>query len=343
MLDAIRGLIARAGQVARIGIANQGETVVAWDGITRRPLGNAIVWQDTRTMPQLSRMRADGLEGVVRERAGLPLDPYFSAAKLRWLYDHLPDARDLHAAGRLRLGTSDAFFLDALAGRSVSDVSTASRTSLMNLAGLAWDNTLCEAFGVPRDCLPEIIDSAGDLLPMPDGHILGASIVDQQAALFGHGCGGQGDLKITFGTGAFALALAGATPPDPGETGLLPTCAWRIGGRTAYALDGGITTAGSAVEWLRTIGLLDGFEALESHAGPSAAEQGLMFVPAQAGLGCPHWDRGARALWIGMETDTTRDALCRAVLEGIALRAAELVAAFRRARARCGAFPWTAA
>jgi glycerol kinase len=328
LLEAIRGLIAKAGKVARIGIANQGETVVAWDATTRRPLGNAIVWQDTRTLPHLGRMRADGLEGMVRSRAGLPLDPYFSAAKLRWLYDHLPDARELHAAGRLRLGTSDAFFLDALAGCHASDVSTASRTSLMNLADLSWDDALCAAFGVPRDCLPEIIDSAGELAPMPGGSLLGASIVDQQAALFGHGCGSLGDLKITFGTGAFALALAGSTPPDPGTTGLLPTCAWRIGGRIAYALDGGITTAGSAVEWLRSIGLLEGFEALESYAGPSAAEEGLMFVPAQAGLGCPHWDRSARALWIGMAPDTTRAALCRAVLEGIALRAAELVAAF---------------
>ncbi len=327
LLRHLRELIAAGGACEAIALANQGETVLAWDAVTKRPLYNAIVWQDERTGDAIARLRASGVEALTLERAGLPLDPYFSAPKLRWLLDHAEGAREAARSGRLRLGTSDAFFLDALAGSFATDVSTASRTSLLDLRTLRWDAELCRAFGVPPECLPEIRPTTGDFGAIGGVRVV-ASAVDQQAALFGHGGREPGDIKITFGTGAFALGLTGAAPRLPASAGLLPTCAWRIGAAPAqYALDGGVLTAGAAVEWLRGVGLLGDFAELDGFAGPSAAERGVMFVPALAGLGAPFWDRSARGLWLGLDLATSRADLCRAVLEGVALRAAQLVRA----------------
>ncbi len=329
LLADIRALIEAAGTVSTIGLANQGETVVAWDAATKRPLGNAIVWQDDRTRPVTERMRAAGLEPVTLARSGLPLDPYFSAAKLRWLLDHAEDAAALRRQGRLRLGTSDAFFIDALTGVFATDVSTASRTGLMNLQDLAWDETLCGLFGVPMECLPEIRPTVGHFGALAGDAVLGASAVDQQASLYGHGCQRAGDIKITFGTGAFALGLTESVANR--AAGLLPTIAWRIGAEPPrYALEGGVLTAGSAADWARQIGLFGDFAELDDLVGESAAARGLFFVPAQGGLGCPYWDRTARASWSGIGLDTTREDLARAVLEGVALRAAQLVDAFAR-------------
>jgi glycerol kinase len=324
-----------AGHSDAIGLANQGETVVAWDAETKRPLYNAIVWQDERTREDVERLRSAGLEALTLERAGLPLDPYFSASKLRWLLDNAEEGRSLARSGRLRLGTSDAFLVDRICGAFCTDVSTASRTSLVNLSTLQWDEDLCEAFGVPIELLPTILPTTGAFGEIEGAGAILASVVDQQAALFGHDCRRPGDVKITFGTGAFALGLTGEAPAVGVGCGLLPTCAWRLGkAAPAYALDGGILTAGAAVEWLRSIGLLDTFAELDAFEGPSAASRGLMFVPAQSGLGCPHWDRSARGLWIGMNLATSRADLCRAVVEGIAFRAAELISAFNSV-ARC--------
>jgi glycerol kinase len=329
LLQAIEGLIEQAGPCDLVGLANQGETVVAWDAATKRPLHNAIVWQDDRTRPDIERLRAAGVETLTLARAGLPLDAYFSASKLRWLLDHAEGAAALHRAGRLRLGTSDAFFIDCLTGCFVTDVTTASRTSLASLTTLQWDPDLCVAFGVPVECLPAIVPSAGSFgaLHGRPGTRLVASIVDQQAALYGHGCDRPGDVKITFGTGAFALGLAGTTPP-PATPGLIATCAWGIGTEPPYyATEASLFTAGAALEWLDRIGMRDGLDRLQPGAGPSASERGVMFVPAQAGLGCPYWDRSARAMWIGMDLATTREQLAMSVLEGVALRAAQMVSA----------------
>jgi glycerol kinase len=329
LLENISTLLAQAGRVGMVGLANQGETVVAWDAQTKRPLANAIVWQDGRTGAEIAHLRSLGAEAVTLARAGLPLDPYFSATKLRWLLDHAEGAQELRRQNRLRLGTSDAYFIDALTGEFATDVSTASRTSLMDLRALQWDPQLCDVFGVPMECLPEIRATVGAFGQLASGARLVASAVDQQAALFGHGCEGVGDVKITFGTGAFALGLTGTTPVMGEGSGLLPTVAWGIGhAAPQYALDGGILTAGSALEWLREIGLLEDFAALDTLQGPSAATRGLFFVPAQAGLGCPYWDRTARGAWLGLGLDTPRLALVQAVFEGIALRAAQLIDAF---------------
>lgn len=202
------------------------------------------------------------MESQTLERAGLPLDPYFSAAKLRWLIDHADGGRPLLSTGRLRLGTSDAFLLDSLTGVFATDVSTASRTSLINLRILAWGQEFCAAFGVPIECLPEIRSSVDDFgVLRSSGAPVRVSIVDQQAALLAHGCRNPGDIKITFGTGAFALGLTGREPLMDPTNGLAPPCAWRKAGEAAfYAVDGGLLTAGSAVDWLRSVGLSDGPE-----------------------------------------------------------------------------------
>ena len=323
-------LAALAGPGDEIALANQGETVVAWDAQTLRPLHNALVWQDERTSEAIPALREAGLEALTLAIARLPLDPYFAVTRLRWLLDNADGARELLKAGRLRLGTSDAFLRARLTGVAMTDIATASRTSLMDVMTGQWDARLGEGFGVPIECLPPIGACTGDFGVTPRGARLTAAIVDQQAALFGQGCRAPGEMKITFGTGAFALGVLGAAPSEGGRAdGLLPTLGWRIAGQApVHALDGGILTAGAAIEWLGEIGLLPDHAALDGFEGPSALERGIVFVPAQAGLGAPHWDRSARGMWIGMDLATSAADLRRAVLEGIAIRAAELVGAF---------------
>ena len=315
--------IAADHPVTAAGIANQGESCLGWDAVTGTPVGPVIVWQDDRTTNITDRLKAEGCEPMVRARTGLPLDPYFSAAKLGWILRENPDARRLHVQGRLRLGTTDAFFRDRLAGRFETDVTTASRTSLMNLATRDWDDGLCTLFGVPRDCLPTITTTTGDLgtahrLPLT------ASVVDQQAALHGHGCRAPGDAKITFGTGAFALALTGALVLTDG---VLPTIAWaRTGEAPVHALDGGVYAASSAVNWARDTGLFQNWDDVDNFDAPPAISRGLAFVPALAGLACPHWDRRARGAFMGLGLDTTPREMAQAVLEGVAFRMAEVMA-----------------
>ena len=320
LLANVRACAEAAGPTVAMGLDNQGESCLAWNGATGEPLSPVIVWQDNRTGEAVQRLRASGAEGVTLERAGLPFDPYFSASKLAWLLGevgHRPS---------LRLGTTDAWFLDRLTGRFATDVTTASRTSLMNLATCSWDEELCRLFGVPMECLPEIRPSVGEF-----GAIFGvpvtAAVVDQQAALYGHGCRAVGDAKVTFGTGAFALALTGDEIVRVPERGLLPTVAWRIGEETVHAVDGGVYDAGAAVEWAGRLGLYADLAELDAFSEPPAIERGLVFVPALSGLACPHWDRSAGALWLGMTAGTSRRDLCQSLLEGIALRTAEVVAA----------------
>jgi glycerol kinase len=324
LLANLRACLAAAGKAEAIGLANQGESCLAWDAVTKAPLSPVIVWQDNRTADMIARLAAAGASAETLARAGLPLDPYFSASKLAWLLTELPQVRAARDAGRLCLGTTDAFFLHHLTGRFVTDVTTASRTSLMNLEAGSWDPVLCDLFGVPRECLPGIQDSVGYFGTIANGPIR-ASIVDQQAALYGHGCRTPGDAKITFGTGAFALAVTGQTIVQRPERGLLPTVAWRLDGTTTYSVDGGVYDAGSAVEWVRQLGLFDDFQELSAFDAPAAIGRGLAFVPALSGLACPYWDRSAGAVWIGMTGGTTRRDMVQAVLEGVALRAAQVV------------------
>ena len=327
LLAHVTACIAAAGRVDAIGIDNQGETIVAWDAQTGQPITRAIVWQDDRTKDVTERLKSEGAEELTQARAGLPLDPYFSAAKMGWIIGHVPEAKALLNQGRLRIATSDAFLLDRLTGVYATDVTTASRTSLMSLDTLQWDDDLLELFGVPREVLPEIRATTGPF-GQHKGIPVTASLVDQQAALFGHGCMKTGDAKITFGTGAFALAIAGNTRPPRNASGLAATVAWQMGTTpAAYALDGAVYNAASAVNWAKSLGLFSSYSEINSFAAPSALSRGIVFVPALSGLACPHWDRGASGLWIGLGLDTSKADMMQALLEGVALRAAEVMKA----------------
>ncbi|WP_424933385.1 FGGY family carbohydrate kinase [Amaricoccus macauensis] len=307
-----------------IGLANQGESCLAWDAKTGEAISKVIVWQDDRTAPRVRDM--GGHSAFVLERTGLPLDPYFSASKLAWIMQEIPKARDLLASGRLRLGTTDAFFRDRLTGRFETDIATASRTSLMDIAKGEWDTDLCALFGVPLSALPVITPCSG-AMGTAAGVPLNASIVDQQAALFGHGCRASGQTKVTFGTGAFVLALTGERLPTA-DGGPLPTVAWQeFDGPVLYALEGATYCASAAVNWARQIGLLNDFNDLSNLEDASALQRGLAFVPALAGLACPHWNRSARGAWLGLSLDTSRSDMLQALLEGVAYRVAEVVSA----------------
>ena len=310
-----------------VALANQGETVVAWDRRTRKPLYNAIVWQDQRTQDTLNAMSAEA-RATTTARSGLPLDAYFSAAKLAWLLNNVPAVAEAARAGHLGIATSDAFFIDRLTNIYATDVTTASRTSLMDLRSCSWDPELCRIFEVPLELLPSIHQSAGPLgtITRAGRKIpLVASIVDQQAALYGHGCRIPGDTKVTFGTGSFALAITGSKPVMDRQ-GVVPTVAWAHSSeQPVYALEGGDYAASAAIDWTIGLGLAKSLSDFDLPAASSALERGIVFVPALAGLAAPHWDRAAPGLWIGLRQNTKAEDLRRAVLEGIALRAAELI------------------
>ncbi|HID02196.1 MAG TPA: glycerol kinase [Desulfobacterales bacterium] len=316
-----------------IGIDNQGESCLAWNAETKQAICAVIVWQDNRTQHFIEKLVSENAQGLVLERAGLPLDSYFSAAKLSWILKNVALAQELLKQGKLRLGTTDAFFLDRLADRFVTDISTASRTSLMNLHTGQWDKELCSLFGVPVEALPEIlpttgkfgkISSRGKNVPVM------ANIVDQQAALYGHGCEKKGDAKITFGTGAFALVVTGGKAYQSAEQGMLPTVAWQLKDqKIVYALDGGVFSAGSAINWAKSLGLFTHYDQINQFPenNTSAIERDLVFVPALSGLGCPYWDRKAGGLWLGLSLDIKPLDLVQSILEGIVFRAAEVIAA----------------
>ena len=317
--------------ISGIGIDNQGESCVAWNADTGQAISPVIVWQDSRTQSSIEKLKLQGAEARVMELSGLPLDAYFSASKLAWIMHNIPAARESDEQGNLRLGTTDAFFLNRLSGRFVSDITTASRTSLMNLQTGKWSWELCELFGVPMEALPKIVTTTGDFgtIQFNAASIpVTASVVDQQASLYGHGCRQEGDAKITFGTGAFALVLTGETPHRAPDQGLLPTVAWQLENQPSiYALDGAVYNAGSAINWAKSLGLFDRFEKINQFSRSPAIKRDLAFVPALSGLACPHWDRRAAGLWIGLSLDTTAMDMMQSILEGIAFRATEVITA----------------
>jgi glycerol kinase len=334
LLGNIQNSIEAEKSIHAIGIDNQGETVIAWDGVSGLPIYNAIVWQDRRTTDFIDELKAKGAEHLTLERAGLPLDPYFSASKLRWILKNVPRAAKLLKMERLKLGTSDSFFIDRLTGEYATDVTTASRTSLMNLTTCNWDPELCELFEIPIEILPPIRSTTshfgfatcrGRQIPVS------ASVVDQQAALLGHGCYKAGRIKATFGTGVFALANVGEQIQSDHDSGILSTVAWQLANhKPVYAVDAGVYNAGSAVNWVKNLGLFKDFSEIDDFAKPAAILRRLVFVPALSGLACPFWDRSAAGLWLGMSLETTKADLIQAVLEGIALRTAQLLHAISR-------------
>jgi glycerol kinase len=332
-MQALKTAGLRGDDVAAIGITNQRETTIVWDRATSAPIHRAIVWQCRRTAAVCDRLRAAGHEAAVRERTGLVLDAYFSGTKIAWLLDYVPDARRRAARGQLAFGTVDTWLLWKLTRGRVhaTDVSNASRTLCLDLAGVDWDDRMCALFGVPREVLPAIVDSSGpcgetaDLGWLPRGVPITGMAGDQQAALFGQACFKPGAAKNTYGTGCFALVNTGEQPVLSSR-GLLTTIAWRIGGRTTYALEGAVFVAGAAVQWLRDgLGIIATAAETNALARSVADTGGVYFVPAFVGLGAPYWDQQARGTIVGLTRGTTRAHLARAALEAIAFQSRDVL------------------
>jgi glycerol kinase len=321
-------------RIGAIGITNQRETTVVWDRKTGAPAHPAIVWQDRRTSERCVELRASGNLDLVHRKTGLVLDPYFSGTKLEWLLRNVEGLAARARAGELCFGTVDSYLVWRLTGGAhLTDVTNASRTLLMDLAACRWDEELLDLLSVPRVMLPEIVASAGEFgvtkgfAALPDGIPIAGIAGDQQAALFGQGCLHEGDAKCTYGTGAFVLTNIGREPRSS-SAGLLTTVAWRIGDATTYAHEGSSFVAGAAVQWLRDgLGLIQSAAQIEDLARTVASSDGVVFVPALAGLGAPHWDPEARGVLSGLTRGTTKAHVARAVLEGVGLSVADLLRA----------------
>jgi glycerol kinase len=331
VVEAVAEVLEDAPEAPVCGLDHQGESVLAWDGETGAPLTQVVTWQDKRSQEILDRLEAEGRADRVRELSGLPLDPYFSAGKLAWLLEHDEAVQKALADGRLRMGTVDSFLCDRLGAGFATDPSTASRTQL---GAPDWDPQLLEEFGVPREVLPELKDTAGDLgtLSHPSWRYelpLRARCVDQQAALAGAGCTVPGRVKATYGTGVFVLAHAGDERPQP-SGGLLPTVAWQVAGKVEWAIDGGVFTAGALLEWLSgDLGLAEDPAELAAAAERIEDAGDVRVLPALAGLGAPWWRSRAMAVIAGMTAAARREHIARAAFEAIAWRVADILAAVR--------------
>ncbi len=299
---------------------------------TGKPICNAIVWQDRRTASICDRLRAQKLDKLIQRKTGLVVDAYFSATKVQWILQNVKGAKARAAKGELAFGTIDSWLLWNLTGGKVhaTDVSNASRTMLYDIRKGTWDDELLKIFGVPRSMLPEVRDSSGEFgtTSLLGGSIPIAGIAgDQQSALFGQICTKPGMVKNTYGTGCFMLMNTG-TQPITSKNKLLTTVAWRINGRTEYALEGSVFIAGAAIQWLRDgLGIIRQSADVETLAASVPDTGGVYLVPAFAGLGAPHWDAYARGTLVGMTRGTTAAHIARAALEGIALQVMDILKA----------------
>ena len=332
--EAIAAAKVAPGDIAAIGIANQRETTVLWERATGRPVHRAIVWQDRRTAERCRELQRSGAAALIAARTGLVIDPYFSATKLAWLLDNVPEARARAERGELCFGTVDSYLLFRLTGGAVhaTDAANASRTMLFDIRAQHWDAELLRLFGVPASLLPDVRDNAGDF-GAATSDLFGRAIPiagmagDQQAALIGQGCFSPGTIKSTYGTGCFALMNIGAEARASRHR-LLTTVGYRLHGETAYALEGSIFVAGAAIQWLR-----DGLRVLDSAAASAAVAaesgpSGIYLVPAFTGLGAPHWVPEARGAIFGVTRDTTGGDLVRAALEAVCYQTRDLLDAF---------------
>ena len=319
-------------EISGIGITNQRETVVVWDRKTGTPVYNAIVWQCRRTADYCEELKKKGLTELIREKTGLLLDPYFSASKVAWILDNVPGARERAVQGELCFGTIDTWLIYNLTGGRVhaTDYSNASRTMLFNINTLEWDNELISIFDIPSSMLPTVCPSSY-IFGHTDSKILGAEIPiggvagDQQAALFGQCCFDAGELKNTYGTGAFLLMNIGDKPRIT-DSGLVTTIAWGLDGKVNYALEGSVFVCGAAIQWLR-----DGMRIIESAADSEYYAKkvpdsgGVLVVPAFQGLGAPYWDPYARGIIIGITRATNKYHIIRATIESMAYQTADVI------------------
>ncbi|MBS3771017.1 MAG: glycerol kinase GlpK [Bacteroidales bacterium] len=318
--------------LAGIGITNQRETTVVWDRETGKPVYNAIVWQDRRTSNYCEHLKKEGWTDKIQEKTGLVIDAYFSGTKVKWILDNVEGAREKAEAGKLAFGTIDSWLIWNLTrgDQHITDVSNASRTMLYNIREMKWDDELLGLMGIPRNMLPQVTASSGELgytrttifaHSIPIGGIAG----DQQAALFGQQCTAQGMAKNTYGTGCFLLMNTGEQPIKSNNN-LLTTIGWKIGDTVHYALEGSIFIAGAAVQWLRDeMGLIQSAPEVETLAKTVDDNGGVYFVPALAGLGAPHWDQYARGAIVGLTRGANKGHLARAALEGIAFQTMDVI------------------
>lgn len=333
-----RGL--RASDLAAIGVTNQRETTVLWERKTGKPVANAIVWQDTRVGEDVARFASQGGQDRFRPQTGLPLSTYFSSLKLRWLLENIPGAQEKAAAGELFFGNIDAFLLWNLTGGPqggvhVTDVTNASRTQLLNLETLDWDEKLLAAFKIPRAVLPKVRSSSevygAATLPAIAGVPISGILGDQQAALVGQACFRPGEVKNTYGTGCFLLMNTGERLV-PSTFGLLTTVAYKFGsGAAHYALEGGVAIAGALVQWLRdNLGIIEKSADVEPLARTVDDNGGVYFVPAFSGLYAPYWKENARGVIAGLTRYANKGHLARAVLEATAFQTREVVEAMEK-------------
>jgi glycerol kinase len=331
----------RASDLHAIGITNQRETVVLWDRATGEPIGNAIVWQDRRTAAYCDELRAEnGLEETIRAKTGLLIDPYFSGTKIKWMLDNVKGLRKRAEKGGIAFGTIDSWLVWKLTGGRVhvTDYSNASRTLLYNIHDLRWDQEILDILEIPASLLPQVKPSAfiyGETDPEMFFGTHGTAIAgiagDQQAALFGQACYGQGRAKNTYGTGSFILMNTGNAAIRSREK-LLTTIAWGIGDAPVeYALEGAVFITGAAVQWLRDgLGIIKKAAEIEALARSVTSNDGVYFVPALVGLGAPHWDPYARGILAGITRGTTKAHIARAVLESIAYQTRDVVEVMER-------------
>jgi len=324
----------KASDIAAIGITNQRETTVIWDRKTSKPICPAIVWQDRRTSEICDFLRPH--EDLFREKTGLVLDPYFSGTKIRWILENVPGAKERACRGELAFGTIDSWLLWKLTDGKVhaTDVSNASRTLLLNIHTLDWDQQLLDILAIPRSLLPEI-KSSSEVYGKTAGGLfhanipIGSMIGDQQSALFGQNCFEAGTAKATYGTGCFLLMNTG-TKPILSKRHMLSTVAWKIGQETHYALEGSVFIAGAAIQWLRDgLGIIKESSEIDALATSVPDTGGVYFVPAFTGLGAPHWDPRARGAILGLSRGTTKAHLARATLEAIAFSAEDVLKAMQ--------------
>ncbi len=323
-----------SGSVAAVGITNQRETTVVWDRRSGAPLYNAIVWQDRRTAQRCRELTRANVEPELNYKTGLLLDPYFSATKIAWILDRVPGAREAAKAGHLAFGTVDSFLLWRLSGGRLhaTDATNASRTALYDIRKGRWDEALCEMFEVPRSCLPEVRDSAGDFGHI-DKDLFGRTLPirgiagDQQAALVGQACFAAGDVKSTFGTGAFLVQNTERRLVSS-KNRLLGTIAYQLRGEVTYALEGSILSAGTAIQWLRDgLGLIARASEVEALAASVHDTGGVYVVPAFTGLGAPYWDPEARGAIVGLTRASGRGEIARAAIDSVAYQTHDLIEA----------------
>ncbi|MGO4904491.1 glycerol kinase GlpK [Flavobacterium sp. W20_MBD1_R3] len=331
-------VIAKVGisgkEIAAIGITNQRETTIVWDRETSKPIYNAIVWQDRRTSKYCDTLKAEGHGDMIKEKTGLVLDAYFSATKLKWILDNVEGAREKAEQGKLCFGTVDTWLIWKLTRGKMfmTDVSNASRTMLLNIHTMEWDQELLNLFDIPQSILPEIKQSS-EVYGVTSTTLFSTKIPiagvagDQQAALFGQLCINPGMVKNTYGTGCFMLMNTGEKPVYS-KNNLLTTVAWKINGKTTYALEGSVFVGGAAVQWLRDgAKMIDAAHEIEELAASVPDNGGVYFVPALTGLGAPYWDQYARGAIIGITRGTTNAHIARATLEGIAYQVYDVVKA----------------